>query len=57
MKAKCIFCDKEAEFSNPKDLCGEHWQAWFDYELTIYCACMCGEPDCPGCACMCGECE
>lgn len=28
-----------------------------DQETTgNLCACMCGEPDCPGCACVCGCC-
>jgi hypothetical protein len=31
---KCWLCDKESEFVAPGDLCGEHWQKWFDYELT-----------------------
>jgi hypothetical protein len=32
--SNCILCDKPAEFDSPTDLCEEHWQAWFDCELT-----------------------
>ena len=26
---KCCKCDKEAEFTSPKNYCFEHWSAWW----------------------------
>ena len=31
---KCLFCETEATYSSPHNLCDSHWQMWWDYQLT-----------------------